>query len=213
METHNNLHNRFAEIVGLRESVPTTEEEANCIGMVLFKPDATVSSLDIVIENFIRDELERTSKRPISIFAIAQIRLDKKTIEKLYPEQQNKQHLKYTVDGLTAGPINLILVASPNAPEELNRLKGSVQNNSGVRGKFAMTEAIPSEKLKLWKEGLLDEGETARINTELFTKSLIHVPDDKKDTKRTIVLLYSKKEISDLLSAVPIFARWYESIE
>lgn len=205
------VSNRFSEMGRFHEGVLTKEEEKNCIGIVIFKPDATVSSLDIPIEQFMKEELERISGRPVSTFAYLQIRLDKDMIPKLYPEQRTEQYLRYIEDNLTAGPINLVLFVTKDAPQELNRLKGSVRTGSGVRGKFAMTEAIPGEKLELWKNGMLNEEETRKIGIELFAKSLIHVPDDKEDTKRVIDLLYPKKEVSDLISAVPLFARWYQN--
>lgn len=214
METTNlSISNRFAEMGNLGAGEIAKEEETNSIGLILLKPDAVTSRLDLPIKRYIEDEIKTMTGETITLFAFNLVRLDKEKIAALYPQQKNAEYLKYIQDHLSSGPVYLVLALLKNAPETLNKIKGSVRNDSGVRGTFATNKAITDEELSLWQKGKLSDEETKRIGTELFAANLIHVPDDREETKKAISALYPPSEVTDMLEAIPIFARWYNNIK
>lgn len=199
--------NRFENMNGFYEGILSPEEERNAIGMVLFKPDSTNSSLDLPIMDFIKMELEKISGKPVDFFCFTEIRINPDDIRKLYQEQKHEQYLKYIEDHFETGPIRIMLVAAPNAPQLLNELKGSIKTNKGVRGKFGSGSPIDKDTLIAWEKGELDPDTTKRIGVDLFAANLIHVPDDKDDTIRVMRLLLSKSEF-DNLKTIPFVNRW-----
>ena len=179
-----NVANRFSEMSHFYEGVLTPEEEKNGLGLVLFKPDATSTLLDNTIREFLKREIERSTGKQAELFAFSQRRLDADTVKKLYPEQKHEQYLKYITDHFGSGPVGIVLIAAKDAPQVLNMLKGSIKTGQGVRGTFRMGKPIDQATLEAWQEGRLSDDLSRKIGAELFASNLIHVPDDKDNTRK-----------------------------
>ncbi|MFA5828417.1 MAG: hypothetical protein WC841_03635 [Candidatus Shapirobacteria bacterium] len=202
--------NRFSDMKRFCEPSLSPEEIGNCIGMVLFKPDATKSLLDLPIMEYIERELEESTGQTVGLFAFCLKKVKPGEVRKLYPEERNEQYLKYIQDHFSGGDVYVVLVAARNAPESLNRIKGSIRTGSGIRGNFCQNAPIGEESMDDWKAGKLDPDTTRRIGIELFAANLVHVPDDREGTIRAIELLYPPKEIDKMRASIPIFAKWLE---
>ena len=203
--------NRFYEMCHFLEGVFTREEEKNCIGLVLFKPDSVTTGLDLPLGEYIQQELERSTGKPVGLFAFTQLCLDSETVGRLYQKLAIGMYFHDIVEHLTSGPVSLVLVASKDAPQELNRLKGSVRRGTGIRGKFSVS---PYVGVDLADPAVgLDTGRARDINTHLYVANLLHVPDNCEDTKRVIELLLPKNDLNDLVSVVPLFSRWFNQEE
>ena len=210
VRTDDCIYNRFANMK--IESVPP-EDERDCIGMVLFKPDATESLLDRLILEYIKRELEKKTGQVVEPFALRVVKVEPEDAKALYPEEKNKGYLKYIQDHFGAGYLVAALIVAKNAPEELNKLKGSVRTGQGVRGAFGQVKPIDEETLKNWRDNKLNDKETKRISRELFAANLLHVPDDREGTLRAIELLYPQGEIDNMRSSIPIFDKWFTKDE
>ncbi|KKT39923.1 hypothetical protein A3K29_03940 [Candidatus Collierbacteria bacterium RIFOXYB2_FULL_46_14] len=205
------VQNRFSEMGDFYEDILTPEEEKNGIGMVLFKPDSTNSLLDLPIRDFIQRELEQMTDKPVEFFGFTEIRIKPEDVKKLYPEQKHEEFLKYIQEHFQTGPIGLMLVAAKDAPILLKKLKGSVRTGEGVRGRFGSSNPIDDQTLEAWKNGTLDPVTTKQIGIDLFASNLIHVPDDKDDTKRVMNLLIPKQDLDNLKGSIPFVNRWYSN--
>lgn len=203
-------NSKFSEMSGLGEGLFTKKEERNCIGLLLFKSDSVMKSLDLQIDNYIQKELETKTGKPINFFAYNLICINEEMAYKLYPEENVKRYLPYIIDNFNSGPSILTLVVANNAPEELSKIKGEVRKRTGIRGNFSFDFNVDEDIIKKWRANEFDPEKTKQMGIDLYGANLIHIPDDRNDTKRTINLLYSKKDISDLILSVPLFARWYK---
>jgi len=200
------LLDRFAEMKDIHVA-PALER--NCIGLVLYKPDCTATGLDHPICDFIEREIGQETGKPATLFAFSRVALDRDKVKQLYPEQKHAPYLKYIEDHLTSGPVNMVLVVTPDAPQQLNKLKGSIKTGTGIRGNFLLSNPIDEQTLLRWQSGELSPEETQKIGTDLFAANLVHVPDDQQETKKAIELLYPKSDLSALINSVPLFSRWY----
>lgn len=205
------IHNRFSEMSNFYDGVLAPEEEKNAIGMVLFKPDSTNYLLELPIRDFIKTELEKVTQKKVEFFGFTEIQIKPEDVKKLYPEENHEKFIKYIQDHFETGPIGLVLVAAKDAPQLLNKLKGSVRTGEGVRGKFSNSKPIDDKTLEMWKGGELDPLTTKQIGIDLFASNLIHVPDDKNDTMRVMELLIPKHELDLLKTSVPFVQRWYKN--
>lgn len=203
-----NIFNRFSEMGGFYEGVLTPKEESNGIGLVLFKPDATGTLLDLPIRDYIKNELEKATGKLVEFFGFWLTKVKPEVLSHLYSEQKNEQYLKYIQDHFGTGPVCLVLVAAKDAPEELNKLKGSVRTGLGVRGHFNNSVPIDETTFAAWKSGELDPKRTREIGINLFAANLLHIPNHKSDTIRAIKLLYPQSEIDNMVQSIPLVGKW-----
>lgn len=207
------ITNRFSDMGDFgKEFLSNKRLIGNCIGLVLFKPDAVASRLDLPIEKFIEEELSEFTKGNVHIFAYGQARLNNKQVREIYSDPKIEQYVDYIESHLTSGPVLFFLVLAENAPENLNKIKGNIKTKSGVRGNFSDSLPIGETELENWREGKLDKEKTREIGIELFAANLLHIPDNKPDTIKVLKTVYPEREIKNMQRSIPIFDRWYRSL-
>ena len=202
------LKNRFAEMGHFYEAVLPPEDIRNCIGLILYKPDAIATTLENVIGDYVRSEMERRTGYRVEFFGSLFRKYKPEVVDALYPEIDNETYLKYIRNHLGSGLSGVVLVAAKNAPEELNKIKGSVKTGKGIRGMFCQYQPISQKTLSNWQAGKLSPEETREIGIQLFAANLVHIPDNRDATIIAMRSLYPVDEIDDMKQSIPIFSKW-----
>lgn len=159
---------------------------------IMLKPEALKSGLrKTVLKNILSNDCK--------IILSRKLRLNIYQINEIYANFEDRKAkcavLAYYISKQTE---HFAIIGHHELHEKILKRKGSIDKNTGIRGKYHIKEKMTSQKLLHKINGVLPgvEESVKYIDFNFFGRDLLHSADTQKESWRAINAIFTKKELN-----------------